>query len=84
MASTTEDEIGSAKPDRRRKPSAAKLENLKTDSSEGELIFFSCYNTIVLGQTIKILFNLGFLNFFQFVLFSYRISFCVSCLKLSI
>ncbi len=40
MASTTEDEIGSAKPDRRRKPSAAKLENLKTDSSEGELIFF--------------------------------------------
>ncbi len=84
MASTTEDEIGSPKPDRRRKPSAARLENLKTDSSEGELIFFSCNNTCVLGQTIKILFNLGLLNLFQFVFFSYRISFCVSCLKLSI
>jgi hypothetical protein len=54
MASTTEDEIGSAKPDRRRKPSAAKLENLKTDSSEGELIFFHII-TLVYTVSVKLL-----------------------------
>jgi len=42
-ASTTEDEIGSAKKDRRRKPSSAKIENSKSDS-EGEKLFS---NTVV-------------------------------------